>query len=64
MTKTDLDVDSPEKVIQVLRTTSQMYFDSASELQSAWQDKSAGKDWVMIGRILDTAADQIEKRLR
>ena len=57
----DLDVDAPEAVAPVLRRAAQQYAESASELQSAWQDKNAGKAWTRIARILERAADQIDK---
>ena len=59
--QTDLDVDAPEKVSKVLRDAAQMYYESASELQSAWQDKSAGKIWNHLAIILEQAADKVDK---
>jgi hypothetical protein len=37
------------------------FAESATELQSAWQDKYAGEDWLKISRILQSAADKIEQ---
>ena len=61
MAKMDLDVDSPEKVAVVLRRAADAYYESASELESAWQDRGAGKPWTKLARILERAADQAEK---
>lgn len=41
----DLDVDSPEKVARILRNAAESYYESASELESAWQDRGAGRPW-------------------
>lgn len=61
MKNLDLDVDSPDKVSTVLRNAAEAYNDSASELASAWQDSSAGKPWEKIARILEQAADRIDR---
>jgi len=61
MAKMDLDVDSPEKVAAVLRRAAEAYSESASELESQWQDPGAGKPWAKLARILERAADQAEK---
>jgi acyl-CoA reductase-like NAD-dependent aldehyde dehydrogenase len=52
----DLDVDTPEKVAEVLRRAAQRFNESASELESAWQDRNAGKVWVKFAEILERAA--------
>jgi phage terminase small subunit len=57
----DLDVDSPDKVAERLRNTADAYYESANELASAWQDRSAGASWAKIARILESAADRIDK---
>lgn len=57
----NLDVDAPEKVPIVLETVANYYRESASELASAWQEKSAGKIWDDFARILDRAAQQCRK---
>lgn len=59
----DLDVDSPENVPDVLREAAQSYYESAGELASSWQDRQAGSVWNKIAKILERAADQIEKVL-
>lgn len=59
--KLNLDVPAPEMVAQVLRAAAQSYWESQSELQSAWQDKSAGQPWGRIARILERAADKCEQ---
>ena len=56
----DLDVDSPQDVAPVLRRTAEAYEESATELNSAWQDKSAGWPWHVIATVLKVAADKIE----
>jgi hypothetical protein len=59
----DLDTDAPENVQAILRRAAEQYRESASELQSAWQDRNAGKVWDRIARILERAADQVEKTI-
>jgi hypothetical protein len=61
MQNTDLDIDSPDKVSNILRSTADVYRESATELESAWQDKHAGKAWIEIAAILDRAADSIDE---
>lgn len=63
MRNLDLDVDAPDQVPRVLRDAAEAYEESASELDSAWQDREAGRPWSKIARILERAADQIEKVL-
>jgi len=57
----DLDVDAPQKVPAILRRAAQRYAEDASELDSSWQDRSAGKPWRAIARVLERAADTIER---
>lgn len=59
----DLDVDSPDKVSRVLRNAAQAYHESASELAAAWGERGAGIEWSKIARVLDAAADKIDKLL-
>jgi hypothetical protein len=59
----DLNVDSPDKVSRVLRNAAQEYYESASELEGAWQDPEAGKPWEQIARILESAARAIDKKI-
>ena len=59
----DLNVDSPEKVSKVLRRAAEWYLESATELESAWQDRSAGRPWVSLAKILEQAADQADKAI-
>lgn len=61
MRNLDLDVDAPDKVAPVLRKAAEAYTDSAMELASAWGDPQAGKPWEKIARILERAADSIDK---
>lgn len=59
----NLDVASPGEVAGVLRRAADKFHESAGELESAWQDKSAGRPWSVIARALERAADQIDKAL-
>ena len=47
----------------VLRAAAEAYYESASELESAWQDRGAGRPWEIIARILEKAADKIEEEI-
>jgi hypothetical protein len=58
-----LDVDAPDEVPHVLRKAAEIFYESASELESAWQDKGAGKPWSKIARKLERTADEIEAML-
>ena len=57
----DLDVDSPDEVVDVLRQAAQAYYEAESDLAETWQDDRAGKAWAKIAKILERAADQIDK---
>lgn len=59
----NLDVDSPDKVLPVLRKSADEFYESASELTSEWQDKGAGRPWEIIARELEICANKIEKKL-
>lgn len=59
----DLNVSSPELVPLVLRATADKYREDAEELDSAHQDKSAGRPWRKIARMLDSTADRIAKAI-
>jgi hypothetical protein len=60
----DLDVDAPDKVAPVLRRAAEKFYESASELEAAWQDKAAGRPWIKIAQILERAANSIDKALQ
>ncbi len=65
--KMDLDVDAPEKVARVLAEAAQAYYESASEVDAAWQGSgpgSPGKIWEQLARILDKAAQQCENKIK
>lgn len=62
--KLNLDVDAPDKVTEVLGRAIGAYLESSSELESAWQDKGAGKPWVIIAQELDKTISRIDKRLK
>ena len=62
MATLDLDVDSPDKVKEVLQRAAQAYYESAGELESAWQDKSAGRPWLFIARQFEALADKLGKK--
>jgi hypothetical protein len=57
----DLDVDHPDKVARILRNAAATYYEAASELESAWQDPGAGRPWEKIAKILESAADKVDK---
>jgi len=52
----DLDVATPEEVSEVLRAAADKFRESQSELQSAWQDRNAGRVWGEFAKILESAA--------
>ena len=63
MKSLDLDVDAPDEVPKVLRAAAESYYESASELEAAWQDPGAGRPWTVIAKILERCADQIEEKI-
>lgn len=64
LSKFSLDVDSPNEVPDVLRDVAEEYYQTASELESAWQDRNASRPWIIIARTLEQAADKIETQLK
>lgn len=58
---TDLDVDAPDKVAGILKNAADDYYEASSDLESAWQDPQAARIWAKIARVLETAADRIDK---
>ena len=58
---TDLSVAVPEEVEKVLQTVADMFYESATELSSAWQDNNAGKVWADYARIMERAAASCAK---
>ena len=63
MKNTDLDVDAPEKAPNALRAAADRYYESTGELQSSWGDPQAGKIWTKFARILERAADSVDKEI-
>jgi hypothetical protein len=45
----------------VLLRAAQQYYESAGELEAAWQDRQAGKIWDRIARELERCAARIDK---
>ncbi len=54
------DAASAEEAIIVLRNIAQQFYEDASNLEGAWQDKEAGKFWSRLARDLDRLADKAE----
>ena len=57
----DLDVDTPDKVADILRQAAQEYYEAEGELSASWQDPGAGFIWAKIAKILEAAATKIDK---
>lgn len=53
----------PEDVPGVLHAHAQRMREDRSELQHAWQDRTAGAPWEIVARELDKAAAAIERRI-
>jgi len=60
----NLDVDSPEKVAIVLQAAADVFYEASVEVEYYSQDKGAGKPWIKIARILERAADKIDREIR
>jgi len=61
MTDLDLNVDTPEKVATILRAAADQYRESTIELQSAWQDKNAGRVWSRIATRIERCAAAVDE---
>ena len=59
----DLDVNAPDEVADRLLNAAEAFYESASELESSWQDRNAGKPWVTIAKILESAAMKIKAKI-
>ena len=59
-----LDVSHPTDVASILRNAAEAYCASAIELESAWQDPTAGRPWNKIAAILERTATQIEGKIK
>jgi hypothetical protein len=53
------EASSPEEIAVILRNAAQSCYEADSELQAAWQQRSTV--WAKIARILERAADQVDK---
>ena len=61
LNSTDLDdAGLPSDVPGILRRAAQKMLEDGSELDSAHQDKNAGRPWRKIAKELERAADRIE----
>jgi hypothetical protein len=61
MKNTDLNVAAPEQFAQALRNAAELFAESQSELQSAWQDDNAGRVWLELAKVCERAAAQADK---
>jgi hypothetical protein len=57
------DYDTPESAAAAVYDAAQQMAEDASELQSAWQDRNAGKIWEKFSRILERAAAAMQKEI-
>lgn len=62
--RTDLDVDAPWDVADVLREAAQDYYETAGEVASQWGEAAPGRVWNDIAKILDSAADRIDAKIK
>jgi len=59
-----IDLESattPQEVPDMLLQAAEHYYESASELSSAWGDPHAGKPWADIAKELERCAARIIK---
>lgn len=52
----DINVSSPDKLADVLRSAAQAFRESTEDLRSTWQDDQAGRVWAELARVLESAA--------
>ena len=57
------EASAPDEVSQILRNAADSYYEAASELEATWQDPNCGRPWAKIARILEQAADKIDKTI-
>jgi hypothetical protein len=57
----NLNVMSPDQVSRVLRDAAGAFNQSASDLASTWQDDGAGRVWLELAKILESAADRADR---
>jgi len=57
----DLDVGSPDEVANVLREAAESYYQAEEDLAETRQGNREAIAWVKIAKILERAANQIEK---
>jgi hypothetical protein len=57
----NLNVMSPDQVSRVLRDAADAFNQSASDLASTWQDDNAGRVWLELAKILESAADRADR---
>lgn len=62
---TDLnEPDAPSEIPDVLLRAAQKMREQAMELNAAWQDRQAGKPWLIISDELERCASRINARIR
>ena len=61
--KTLEESDTPESAVYAVYAAAEKMRQDASELQSSWQDRNAGKIWEMFSRILERAAAAMQKEI-
>jgi hypothetical protein len=57
----NLNVMSPDQVSRVLRDAADAFNESAFDLASTWQDDGAGRVWLELAKILESAADRADR---
>jgi len=55
------EASSPDEVAPILRTHADRFRTAHLDLQSAWQDKNAGRGWLILAREFDKLADRLDK---
>lgn len=55
------DCASPDHVSLVLRRAADAFYVAQTECASAWQDKSAGRAWGRMAKVLERAAASCER---
>ena len=59
--RTDLDVDAPWRVADVLFEAAADYRESGSEVAAAWGEEAPGAVWDDIADVLDEAGEKIRR---
>ena len=57
------ELNHPDKIAAFLQRCADQCHEAASECETSWQEKSAGRPWTIAARELERCASRITKAL-